>query len=221
MKTKFPEAECFEMTITGKSTTASDPLYTHLLGQGLTREQAEELCERKAHHPTLTGVTFNGQWVSLSPSSSPDTLRAMLESGQAPQSKTDREFWAGRWEDEDQITRRYRKEAEASGVSTNGKFYSSSLARFPGDPQAFVSDRHDVQKLIESRPGWQVSGMVQAQGAPIDAEPVDVPLADDILDGRVGVELLKNPGLREKPREEVREAVAKKATPHWKKKKKG
>lgn len=43
------------------------------------------------------------------------------------------------------------KKAKAAGVSISGKVYKTSLARYPGDPRAWVSDLSDVKRVVEER----------------------------------------------------------------------
>lgn len=57
----------------------------------------------------------------------------------------------------------YRRVAESKGQTTKGKVYLSSLAAYPGDPEAFVSGKSDVRRVAESR-GWKVTGAVNVKG---------------------------------------------------------
>ena len=41
--------------------------------------------------------------------------------------------------------------AKQAGVTTRGKQYMSGLARYPGDPQAWVSDRNDIVRVAKKR----------------------------------------------------------------------
>ena len=61
--------------------------------------------------------------------------------------------------------RAFRDRAEKQGVSTNGKVYTGSLARFPGDPMAWVDGRGDVAKICRQR-GWNCEGTVAVKGDP-------------------------------------------------------
>lgn len=58
-----------------------------------------------------------------------------------------------------------RREAGAAGVSTTGKWYASGLASFPGDPTAWVSDRHDVVAVAKAK-GLNVEGFVTHKESP-------------------------------------------------------
>ncbi len=46
---------------------------------------------------------------------------------------------------------RYLSLAKTAGVSTTGKYYSGTLARFPGDPRAWVSGLSDVRRIAQER----------------------------------------------------------------------
>src|SRR5215831_11419922 len=56
---------------------------------------------------------------------------------------------------------RYRA-AAALGVDTNGKHYLSGLARYPNDPEAWVSDLSDVARVVRGR-GWNCEGAVDIE----------------------------------------------------------
>jgi len=96
-------------------------------------------------------------------------LAEMLALGIPPMSNTDREFLEGHDGNGNQFAKgplaeeegnRLRKVAEAGGQNVKGKVYLGGLARFPGDPEAWVSDRGDVKRVIEKR-GWKCQGSVE------------------------------------------------------------
>lgn len=58
--------------------------------------------------------------------------------------------------------KKYLAEAKKAGVNINGKRYLSGLARFPGDPQAWVTSKSDIKRLCESR-GWGCDGAVKVK----------------------------------------------------------
>lgn len=96
-------------------------------------------------------------------------LAEMLVLQSPPMSNSDREFLHGHCNGNqfgkgplsNDLGDRMKTVAEAEGQSINGKVYIGGLARYPGDPQAWVSDRGDVKRVIESRPGWKCSGSVE------------------------------------------------------------
>lgn len=58
--------------------------------------------------------------------------------------------------------KRYAAMARKAGVSISGKRYMSGLARYPGDPKAWISDRSDIKRLCERR-GWGCEGAVNVK----------------------------------------------------------
>ncbi len=94
---------------------------------------------------------------------------------------------------------------------TSGAVYKSQLARFAGDPLAWVRGTADVKKAAAIK-GVDVDGVSVSHVSPVREKP-PVPLADDILQARVKLEMLKNPKQR---KEEAVEKVLYTHTPHWK-----
>lgn len=183
-------------------------LLQHLELQGISGERALELLERKRVTPSLTGCVVAGRWVTLVPATG-RKFDEMVASGVPPASNTDREFMSasengrqfqGRPEQGDF----YKKVAEQHGQSITGKKYLSQLARFPGDPQAWISSRGDVQKVLEER-GWGSDGLVNVKARPREeaSKPVDV--AEDIVDRETAKEAM--PGMKKRERLDLREKV--------------
>ena len=99
-----------------------------------------------------------------------------------PATRTDSEFLKGTHEqfaDTPELGDKYKAIAEAHGLNTNGLVYIRGLARFPGDPQAWISGRGDVTRIAEER-GWGVSGAVEVQRREVEPS-VDIDVADDIV----------------------------------------
>ncbi|HUU84203.1 MAG TPA: hypothetical protein VM243_11935 [Phycisphaerae bacterium] len=147
-------------------------------------------------------------------------IAEMLATRQAPRSVTDREFLSGecsgnQFVGDEKTGNRYRAIAEAAGVSVTGKVYKGSLARFPGDPKAWVNGRGDVKRrCIEEN--WSCDGMVTHRATPRQAP--SVPLAQDIVDQHVTQKILDDPSQASR-RTELEAEVREKHTPHWHKKK--
>jgi hypothetical protein len=71
--------------------------------------------------------------------------------------------------------------AQAQGVDTNGRRYISGLARFPNDPEAWVSGTSDVARLCRDR-GWNCHGAVEYEAPlPTEAPAPDVKIAPEIV----------------------------------------
>jgi hypothetical protein len=126
-------------------------------------------------------------------------LAVMLASRSFPGVRTDATFNHGRcngnqFETHPALGDQYRRLADAAGVSTTGKFYSSGLADFPGDPTAWVSDRGDVLRVARLK-GMRVRGDVEHD--PGEREPMpDVPIAPEIVKGFVDDYMTQDTGER-------------------------
>lgn len=109
------------------------------------------------------------------------SMAEMLAYRQAPGAQTDREFMMGHPTLEQQIgdndrhyinqvTSNYRA---ATGHDPNpGHLYVQTLAQYPGDPKAFVSDRGEAKRRAEEL-NVNVSGMVNHKAS----EPISDPFA--------------------------------------------
>ena len=196
-------------------------LQEHLQLQGITGEDALELLDRKAKKPSLNGVTFRGRYVSLVVVDA-EKFDEMVESGIPPVSKTDVEFLKGS-ENGSQFANDpfagdyYASVAKKAGVSITGKKYLGQLAKYPGDPKAWVSCRGDVQQVCEER-GWGSEGNVNVKMRERENPPSEaVPIADDIVNKEV-IRELAGQTVKVKEAMDVREKVTDRLTPKWKKK---
>lgn len=114
-------------------------------------------------------------------------LLEMLNAGRPPHGISDCTFMRGtangrQFDGQEHVGDRYRAVTEQNGGSHVGKKYISGLARFPGDPEAWVDSRGDVERVLEKR-GWGCEGSVNVKAK----EPIDPPrpgpdVADDLLD---------------------------------------
>jgi hypothetical protein len=96
-----------------------------------------------------------------------------------------------------------KAQAEAAGISVNGKYYLAGLADFPGDPTAWVGDRGDVIRVCEAKGLTIKEGMVDYKAHEREPMP-DVVIGDDIVEREVNRTLVENPGAN---RDDVRDAV--------------
>lgn len=122
---------------------------------------------------------------------------------------TERSFLEGRhdtqFHKDAEFERHARQKAEKAGVSTAGKFYEPQVAEEVGDPKAWFSDSSELKKRCE-----QIGAT--ARGAFTVKQPVRGPaqrtkLAPDLVEHYVNQELSKNPSLKKKKRQELREKV--------------
>jgi len=97
-------------------------------------------------------------------------MSEMLAFQQAPRAMTDAVFFEGfgtldkQFAGDEKVRDQVIKRAMASGYKPNNNdVYLSALARYPGDPEAFVpatGGRGHVKKVCEKR-GWECDGAVQ------------------------------------------------------------
>jgi hypothetical protein len=146
----------------------------------------------------------------------PHKLADMFASRKAPGACTDREFMYGKrhvdqFENEPEVGRLYRAIAARYGVSTQGKFYMSQLADFPGDPRAWIDSKDDIRRICEQR-GWGCEGIVNVQPARYkdDGQTDDGPymVAEDIVEEEFQSHVAENPDLARLPAEKQAEYKA-------------
>jgi hypothetical protein len=148
-------------------------------------------------------------------------LAEMSRAGTPPQCTTDREFLKGhvcgsQFEKTPGLGDLYKVKARRAGVDTTGKVYSGGLARFPGDPEAWVSDRGDVQRRLEER-GWGSDGLVKVKAREPEREPERPAVAPDLVDQKVLADVTANPELARTALPELREKALEEIRPHWSK----
>jgi hypothetical protein len=80
----------------------------------------------------------------------------------------------------------------------------ANLAKFPGDKDAFVKGRGDIQRVCEER-GMPSSGAVNLAGR--QKEPKKVRLAPDIVDRMVREKVRRDPSLKKVSRKELGQEV--------------
>jgi hypothetical protein len=143
-----------------------------------------------------------------------ERLAEMLETGQTPFLMTDSTFLAGQcngsqFDGHEQVGDILKKAAEEVGVNVKGKVYKSGLARFPSDPEAWISGRGDAQRVFEKNLaplGYRAEGAIKGSARQPDKEPPPPPaLADDLVIRYMQQEIAQNPeagrdleGLQEK-----------------------
>lgn len=153
-------------------------------------------------------------------SSRPGRLKEMLASRVPPAARTDREFLEGhcngsQFEKTPDLGDHYQAVARALGQSTTGKVYLSGLARFPGDPEAWVGGRGDVTRLLESR-GWGATGVVNVP-VRVEDPPPEVAVAEDVVQQEVE-QILETLPPQERPlvdTEDLSEQVVARRKGHW------
>lgn len=145
----------------------------------------------------------------------------MMAHQQPPGARTDREFLRGhcsgnQFEDTPHIGELYKKRAAAAGVDITGKVYYGTLAEYPGDPEAWVSGRGDVQRLCE-RKGWGCEGAVNVKMRERENPPPKIAVAPDIVAAEVEkrMEHLHPADAARVDIGEVAHQVTEQLKPHW------
>jgi hypothetical protein len=142
----------------------------------------------------------------------------MLASRMPPMSNTDREFLEGhcngnQFEKTPEVGDWYAKEAKAAGVDITGRVYINSLASRPGDPEAWVSGRGDLERVVRER-NWSCQGSSNIKGHEQEGPP-DVRIADDLVESRMIDRLEADPTLAFKGHEELFQETREQIQPHW------
>ena len=148
------------------------------------------------------------------------TIAEMLALQETPALTTDSTFLAGKcngnqFEKTPHIGDYYRHVAESRGQNVKGKVYLRQLADYPGDPRAWVDGRGDVQRLCEER-GDTCTGSVKVKGrSPGNRPSRPTALAEDIVEREVQDIIEDSPEPLKESRNELKEKVRAKRTPHW------
>lgn len=112
------------------------------------------------------------------------------------------------------VRHRMEASAKAAGVTCDGAVYKSSLARFPGDPEAWVSSVEDCKRVADKR-GMKLEGGIEHTPPGYNAEPIsDVKapykVADDIVNEKFETLCEEQPDEKRRPgaKAELADALA-------------
>lgn len=109
----------------------------------------------------------------------------------------------------------FRRMAEAAGVSTSGKVYQSGLARYPGDPFAWVGDLDEAKAKIRTQgKGCDDLGIKPAEAV---APPRVRPLGEDLVQAELNA-MVAAGKIDRREKKKHREAVIDRITPDFQKK---
>jgi len=149
-------------------------------------------------------------------------MAEMLAYQEAPRARTDREFFEGigtldkQFEGDEKVRDHVIATAKHNGYKPNcNDVYLSQLARFPGDPEAFVSPsggRGQIQDTCERR-GWECHGTVNTQYREPTEAPKQKAMGKDILDRKVKEAHAANPDTKRMDQAELRHDIVKKHGP--------
>lgn len=141
-------------------------------------------------------------------------VEEIIQTRQFPGLQTDDEFMAGRGTLADQLgdqTLKVVNAAQRNGYRPkHTDVYLPAMARFPGDPQAFIqhdSARGKVKKTLEAR-GWGCEGSVKVKAR--QTEPKRVKLADDLAHEEITALRQRDKHARKANLKELKQHVAEK-----------
>lgn len=99
---------------------------------------------------------------------------------------------AGLNNDKTVVGRHYRKLADQAGVVTHGRQYMQQLARFPGDPRAWVASRGEMLAIAKER-NLNVEGIINHKAIP--SGPLELGIAEDIAKAKAKKIMAEKPGI--------------------------
>lgn len=191
-----------------------------LANSGLYSAAVHTLVEEYPEYPEVSKhASSQAHYIAMRLDGASHRLAEMIALGKPPMSDTDREFLAGhcngnQFEGEEWVGDLYQKQALAAGVDPKGKIYLSGLARFPGDPEAWVNGKSDAKRVCEQR-GWGAEGAIKV--TPRQAAPTQTTIAADLVDSEVNriLSTVPEPDRPYVDTEDLREQVIDRRQPHW------
>lgn len=184
--------------------------------------EAEGEAQLEHEWTTSYGVTNRALYCKLRRQKQTHQWALMIATQRGPRVMTDAVFFEGGKRPADEMTPGYlkmclRNSAAHGFTPTSNHRYYASLARFPGDPQAWVNQsdgRGYIQKLCEQR-GWACEGAVNLKAREPERDPVEsaVPLAPDVIRANARRMIQQNPSLARKSRKELTQMVLEKHGP--------
>jgi len=184
-----------------------------------------ELDGSDAIKPLLTsfGVSRRALYFRLRRLGQTHRFAEMVACQSGPVLNTDSTFFHGmpmlgdQFVDERQKTAILRKACQRGYVPSAGDVYQSGLARFQGDPEAFVGPsqgRGYIRRLCEKR-GWACEGAVNTPYREPLVDPLEseIPLAEDLIQSNARMAVQKNPELAGLSRQELRGQIVKQHGP--------
>ncbi len=150
-------------------------------------------------------------------------LKDMLASGVPPHGVSDCTFMQGvgngrQFEGQEHVGDYYRGVTEGMGGTATGRKYLSGLARFPGDPEAWVDSRGDVERVLTKR-GWGSEGTVSVKAKPpenpVEAGPA---MAPDLVTKYATEIAMRDPHPELVDMKDLKEQVVEKMAPKGKRK---
>jgi hypothetical protein len=173
---------------------------------------------------TSYGVTRLALYVKMRRTGQGHRFAEMIAAQKSPACMTDDVFFAGMPRLAEQMPPRQLQNVLASAkrhgfTPSADAVYHSGLARFQGDPEAFVTrsmGRTYIKRLCEQR-GWACEGGVKVAARQPENDPLDkkncVPMAEDLIRSNARKMIRQNPDLAHLPKQKLREKVLQKYGP--------
>lgn len=174
-------------------------------------------------YPTISTDPFvQGFYEHMRDKGESHSIAEMLALQQAPAGKSDYTFVHGhcngnQFEGNEAVGDYYAAMAAKAGVNVKGKVYKSGLARFAGDPQAWIEGASDVKRICDTN-GWGCQGSVNVPLRKI-AEPLKIGVSPAVVDDVLN-EVTGGSTDHLQPREvaDLRDKIESTLAPHWTKK---
>lgn len=146
-----------------------------------------------------------GIYVSAIENGTSESLAELLALRQSPSLNTDTTFMANRGTllqqldgDHEALTEVMRGASKSGFRPTDNHVYIEGLARYPGDPEAFITGKGDVRNVCEKR-GQACHGSVEVKHREPEHDPHESkPLAGDIVQGEMQSRIAADPSLKRK-----------------------
>lgn len=169
--------------------------------------------------PTAYGVSRRTLYYKLRQEGQSHRFASMIACQRGPGLMTDSVFFAGQPMLRDQFRDKRQLKKVLAMAQRHGykpspsDVYEPGLARFQGDPEAFVprtGGRGYIKSLCAKR-GWGCQGAVNVDASTPNHDPhaTGTRLAEDLVQGHLREEIRKNPALRNK-KKELREKIIEK-----------
>lgn len=170
-------------------------------------------------------ITRGAQYMRMRSNGESDRMASMISLAKCAGLDTDDVFFSGSKPLYDQfessrMLQRHLDVAKRFGFTPPANaVYFPNLARFKGDPEAYVTraqGRAYIRQLLERR-GWSAEGGVNVKGREPESDPLALencrPLGEDIIRSRMSEMVSNDPSLKTADRRELRSQILAKHGP--------
>lgn len=164
-------------------------------------------------------IVIQAEYVAMRLDGEGHRMAEMLALQTPPMSNTDREFLEGhcngsQFEKMPYIGDYYAKVARQHGADITGKVYLSGLARFPGDPLAWVAGKGDAERVLDKN-GWGSEGAISRKVSNV-ADTMGCAVAEDLVQDEILDRLeAAGPDAGDINVPDLREKIIETRAPHW------